>query len=337
MQAVLSDTEITAYSEAEAFPTIGVILLGGVSDKMKRIPMHVSAGFAYTGVQERIGVRTRVYVHHGKPSGSLNGERVGYSETGRSPFVILNHYRERIMENLGLDKGSGLSISFESQNFGVLSGSSDAGAAAMGKCVEDLAGGIDDPVGFENELRAISESVGRSLHGGLTVTWADGRESRTERLLGPEAFRDFHVIGCRFNVQRKPSDRIHENIVGSPDYSRRIESTAAKGKKMVSLAEEGDIRGIFDLAHDDTNEYHSLIESVGVKVITPEMRSLMDKVDEIRKRDWLSYIVTGGSNVFVIAEKNRASEYVEMFRERCDGISLLSVADGATIISRAHA
>lgn len=326
--------EVIQYSESRAFPTIGVILLGGISDKTGRIPRHTSAGFAYTGLDNDIWVDTRVLVNNGKPFGDLNGEEVKYSEEARSPFVILNHYRKRIFEHLNI-KGTA-SLSFRSRNFGILSGSSDAGAAAMGSCIAEMAGGIDDMISFENELRSISESVGRSLHGGLTVTWADGKNARTERILGPEAFRDYVVIGCSFNIQRKPSDRIHENQVNSPEYPRRIESTSGKAKELLKLAEDRDIKGIFELSHKDTAEYHRLNESVGVRIITPEMRNLMDMVDIDRKETWMSYIVTGGSNVFVITEKKNMKEVANRYRDNCDRQSMLTVAEGAKVTLRSY-
>lgn len=332
---ILKKTNTLAYSESKAFPTIGVILLGGISDKISRVPMHTSAGFAYEGLESEICVNTRVYVNRGKPEGHINGGRVQYSATGRSPFVLLNHYRESILKRLGLN-GEGLSISFQSTNVGVLSGSSDAGAAAMGSSVYDMNGGIADMASFENELRSISESVGRSLHGGLTVTWADGKTAKTERLLGPESFKDYAIIGCRFNVERNPSDRIHENAVTSSEYPKRIESTLNKAKELVKLAEDKDIEGIFEIGHYDTSEYHRLNESVGVRVITPRMRKLMDIVDEKRKSAWLSYIVTGGSNVFVITERKNLREYVDEFVDNCDGISLLKVADKAHVTLRSY-
>ncbi len=326
--------DIIHYSDSRAYPTIGVILLGGISDKTKRIPMHTSAGFAYTGFEKDIWVDTRVMVNRGNPFGDLNGEEVKYSDTGRSPFVILNHYKEQIFNHLGVKEDA--AVSFRSTNTGILSGSSDAGAAAMGSCIEEMAGGIEDTEKFENELRSISESVGRSLKGGLTVTWADGKSARTERLLGPDAFKDYVVIGCSFHVQRKPSDRIHENAVTSPNYPKRIESTARKAEELVRLAEDKDIKGIFDLSHADTGEYHRLNESVGVRIITPEMRKLMDMVDKDRKETWMSYIVTGGSNVFVITEKKNMKDVSERYREHCDSQSLLTVAEGATVISSSY-
>ncbi len=331
----MTDNQTVAYSESVAYPTIGIILLGGISDKMRRVPMHTSAGFAYEGIEEEIKVVTRVVVNRGKPYGTLNGNPVAYSETGRSPFVTLNRYKPKILERLGLNDNS-LSVSFASENHGVLSGSSDAGAAALGCSVSDLTGGMEDPARFEDELRSISESVGRSLHGGLTVTWADGKKATTERLLDPYDFRDYAVIGCRFNVKRNPSDRIHENAVKSSDYPQRIENTLQKGKELVKLAEDKDIKGIFEIGHYDTAEYHRLNESMGVKVITPEMRKLMDIVDELRKSSWLSYIVTGGSNVFVATEKKNLGEYVETLRDHCDGISLLKVAEKAHVIASSN-
>lgn len=331
----MTENQILAYSESEAYPTIGVILLGGISDKMRRVPMHTSAGFAYEGLDEQIKVETRVVVNKGTQYGSLNGKIVGFSNTGRSPFVTLNRYKEKILENHGI-KDSEMSISFSSDNYGVLSGSSDAGAAALGSSLNDLCGGVPDFMEFEDQLRSISESVGRSLHGGLTITWADGKSARTERILDPSDFNDYAIIGCRFNVRRKPSDRIHESQVTSPDYHKRTASALEKGKQIMKLAEDKDIKGIFELGHHDTAEYHKLNESVGVRIITPGMKDLMKLVDELRKSSWLSYIVTGGSNVFVATERKNLKENTDILKEHCDGISILKVAEKAHVISRSN-
>ncbi|MCL5782882.1 MAG: diphosphomevalonate decarboxylase [Candidatus Thermoplasmatota archaeon] len=329
----MTDKNILAYSEARAYPTIGVILLGGISDKINRIPLHTSSGFAYTGADEDISVKTGVYINRGSPYGSLNGEKVEYSESGRSPFVVLNRYRSKMLNHLGFNE-DGLSVSFRSENKGVLSGSSDAGAAAMGANIDYLSGGISDKITFENELRSISESVGRSLYGGLTITRTTKGKCSTEKILDAGEFRDYITLGCRFNTTRNPSDRIHENIVHSPEYRKRVADTDSKGKMLEELAEDRDIKGIFDLAHHDTEEYHRLIESVGVVVIDRRMRALMDRVNHIRKEIWASYIVTGGSNVFVTVEKKSLPEVKSGLEELCDGISMIKVAGEARIISR---
>ncbi len=304
---------------------MGVILLGGISDKIHRNPLHTSAGIAYTGLNEVIETRTRVFIANGKPTGSINGEPVEYSTSNRSPFHVLDKYSGTIFENLNIKQANN-SISFMSTNKGILSGSSDAGAAAIGSDIEVLSGGNIPKSELEADLRAISESAGRSFYGGLSITSVQDGKISTERILDEQAFRNYVILGCRFNVTRNPSDRIHENIVKSPDYGKRIESTQNKAILLKRKAEESDIEGIFDMAHEDTLEYHRLIESVGVYVITPKMRRLMDHVDKLRKQTWASYIVTGGSNVFVVVQAKNMRDVIQSIEGMYDGLSLLKVA-----------
>ncbi|MEM0157328.1 MAG: diphosphomevalonate decarboxylase [Thermoplasmataceae archaeon] len=325
-------TEISSISaESVAYPTIGVILLGGISDRTWRNPLHTSAGFAYTGLDYDIDVHTKIYAVRGQQSGSINGEPVKFSQSSRSPFYVLNKYAPLIFRRFGVTDDEA-ALSFSSTNRKVLSGSSDAGAAAIGAGIQSLSGGTIPLGDLEPDLRAISESAARSLYGGLSVTWASGREIRTERILGPEEFDDYVIVGCRFNVPRNPSDRIHENIVHSPDYNRRVESTRNKGSLLVKLAEDRNIEGIFELAHHDTDEYHALIESVGVHVITERMRSLMEWVNSMRREYWLTYIVTGGSNVFVIVRRKDLNHILPLISGKCDEIDLLKVSCGAHTI-----
>lgn len=332
MKVPLQLSEISHYAESVAYPTIGIILLGGVSDKIHRNPLHTSAGIAYTGNDDKIEVRTTVYTGKGEPHGDINGAPVEFTESSRSPFYVLSKYREYVARNLSID-AHGMSMSFSSVNTGVLSGSSDAGAAAIGVSIQKLAGGTIPKTDLETDLRAISESAARSLYGGLSITWVDSGKIWTERLLGKENFRDIVILGCRFNTLRKPSDSIHENIIKSPDYAGRIRKTAEKGKTLMKLAEGSDVEEIFDLAHNDTDEYHRLIESVGVHVITPEMRRLMNRVNEIRRNQWISYIVTGGSNVFVIVHRSEMQSVIDQISGLYDSLNILKVAGEASVVA----
>lgn len=325
-------SEISSISaESVAYPTIGVILLGGVSDHVRRNPLHTSAGFAYTGLDYDIDVHTRIYASRGQPSGSINGEQVRFSQSNRSPFHVLNKYAPMIFRKFGITDDE-ITLSFSSTNRKILSGSSDAGAAAIGAGIQSLSGGAIPNKELESDLRAISESAARSLYGGLSVTWVNGGEIITERILGPDAFKDYVIVGCRFNVPRNPSDRIHENVVHSPDYGKRIESTRKKGSILAKLAEDRNIEGIFELAHQDTEEYHALIESVGVHVITERMRALMSLVNDLRNEYWLTYIVTGGSNVFVTMRKKDLTHILPLISGKCDEIDLLKVSGEAHIV-----
>ncbi len=286
--------------ETIAYPTIGIILLGGVSDPEKRYPLHCSAGIAYTSPESTIFAKTRLYFSE-KSEGVVNGSAVS-PDTPRSPIKMLQRYRERYAPE-------GKPLSFESENYGILSGSSDAGAAAMATAVKRMYS-IDDEAALENDFRSISESVGRSLHGGLTATTVTGKEPKTERLLPREAFNGYTIIACQFGKARYPSDSIHSNAVRSDRYGERISSTERKCEILRSLSSKGDVEGIFDLAQEDTKEYHSLNESVGVKVITEEMKALIIEIERASEQVWCRYIVTGGSNVFV-AVRSQDSEFIE--------------------------
>jgi len=333
LKYTLTKHNYIAYSEAIAYPTIGIILLSGISDKNRRIPLHTSAGIAYTGLDSGIYTDTILYINEGKQEGFIDGEPVEYSDSRRSPYSIINNHREAIMKHLNLYNRD-LSISFNSTNSNILSGSSDAGAAAIGADIAELSGGVDNTEAFENELRSISESVGRSYRGGLTLTHSSGKECYTESLLSPESFDDYAIIGCRFNLQRNPSDRIHENAVRHPEYSKRVERTEAKAIKLREYSEEGDIKSIFELSMEDTEDYHGILSQVGVQVIDRKMRTLMDKIKDLRKDLWMTYIVTGGSNVFVPVERKNLHSAIEELKGLCDGISLLKVAGKAHVVDK---
>lgn len=290
--------------ETLAFPTIGIVLLGGVSDPIKRYPLHNSAGIAYTSEKQDILTRTRVYYSKDQ-SVIVNGSKLDPSDP-RTPFHLLSRYAG---ENLS-DRGK---LSVFSENHGIISGSSDAGAAALARAAEEMFA-VKDRSTLENDFRSISESIGRSLLGGLTVTELTRGIPHTSRLLSPEDFRNIIIVAFKFSTRRNPSDTIHKNVVTSKSYKQRIQSAAVKCQKLRELAVLKDIKGIFELAMDDTDEYHALLESVGVRVINEEMRLLINKLRERRNDFWRTYIVTGGTNVFVAAEKCNAPRLEELAR-----------------------
>ncbi|WP_075057246.1 hypothetical protein [Thermogymnomonas acidicola] len=302
---------------AVAYPTIGIILLGGISDPMRRRPLHLSAGIAYTSDDGRTMVRTRLF-YASPRRGTVNGAEIDASSP-RSPFRLIDRYAKYID---GAER-----VSFESENVNVISGSSDGAAAAFGLCLSSASGGSLSLAEMEDDLRMISESVGRSLFGGLTITDPD-KGLRTERLLDARDFSQYRIIACRFSEKRNPSDAIHSSVVRNSGYQKRVESTREKGRTLRELAASRDIEGgIFELAMGDTDEYHRLVEASGVHVITDGMRALMSRVRELRREVWCTYIVTGGTNVFVPARKGGdVPELVSALEPMCSGVEVLRVA-----------
>ncbi|SMD30985.1 mevalonate-3-kinase [Picrophilus oshimae] len=316
--------------KTRAFPTIGIILLGGISDKKNRIPLHTTAGIAYTGINNDVYTETKLYVSKDEKC-YIDGKEIDLN-SDRSPSKVIDKFKHDILMRVNLDDENNLSI--DSRNFNILSGSSDSGAAALGECIESIFEYNINIFTFENDLQRISESVGRSLYGGLTVNYANGRESLTEPLLEPEAFNNFTIIGAHFNIDRKPSNEIHENIIKHENYRERIKSAERKAKKLEELSRNANIKGIFELAESDTIEYHKMLHDVGVDIINDRMENLIEKVKEMKNNFWNSYIVTGGPNVFVITEKKDVDKAMEGLNDLCDDIRLLKVAGKPQVISK---
>ncbi len=310
---------------------MGVILLGGISDKINRFPLYTTAGIAYTGINEDIFAETVVYVGREPRRGILNGQKIEAKPGERSPFELLDKYRDKMLDHLNLD--SSYNLSFESNNYKILSGSSDAGAAAMGRCVAELCGDSLNIRKYENDFRTISESVGRSLYGGLTITpKIEGQLPKTEALLSASDFADYVIVACHFESSKRVSaDLIHENIVKHKDYWKRIASADARGRELKSLAGKKDIKGIFELAKRDTHEWHGLLRDVGVRIITEEMQTYMNRLNEITSF-WNSYLVVSGSNVFTFVRREDADKVKEEAIKYNAVPTILRIANSAHII-----
>ncbi len=319
------------FCEAKAYPTIGLILLGGISNNVERMPLHDSAGFAYTLADDSAGyVSTRVLSSH-IWQGFVNGKEIDASDS-RSPFKVIRQYYDSMRRPDASSHDS--AFSFYSENIGILSGSSDAAAASFGKCIEEFSREALDRSQLENKLRGISESVGRSLKGGLTCTIKQEGNMVTEKLLDAESFSNYRVVGCNFSVARNPSDNIHSNIVKDPDYGERIKTAKSRVEKIRKLAETDDVKGIFELAEKDTEDYHRIIERCGVTVITPEMRKLINFITELKKEIWVTYIVTGGSNVFAVVDKNSTGIIIDNAKKFGFLPHILKVAGSPVTVSK---
>lgn len=309
--------------QAVAHPTIGIVLFGGIKDVYERLPYHSSAGIAYTLVDSESVARTTLTVGADRSYVSINGEEIN-SEDSRSPMKLIKSYSNEFVQSYGTDK-----ISIESVNENILSGSSDAGAAALGKCVDSV---IEvDPLSLELEMRKVSESAGRSYYGGLTITYAAQRPY-TKRILDTDAFENIRIVSAVFPHKRKPSDDIHTNQPKHEHYKIRINNAEKAVKKLESLSERRDVKGIFELAMEDTEDYHYMNSLVNVEIITPEMRKLMDDIIEWRSDLWMTYIVTGGNSVFIPTFSENVSEIKRRVLKHTREIHELKVTGGAETV-----
>ncbi|MCY0851910.1 MAG: mevalonate-3-kinase [Thermoplasma acidophilum] len=303
-----------------AYPTIGVVLLGGIANPITRTPLHTSAGIAYSDSCGSIRSETKIYADEATHI-YFNGTES--TDDNRSVRRVLDRYSSVFEEAFGTK-----TVSYSSQNFGILSGSSDAGAASIGAAIMGLKPDLD-PHDVENDLRAVSESAGRSLFGGLTITWSDGFHAYTEKVLDPDAFSGYSIVAFAFDYQRNPSDVIHQNIVKSDLYPARKKHADEHAHMIKEYAKTNDIKGIFELAQEDTEEYHSILRGVGVNVIRENMQKLIGYLKLIRKDYWNAYIVTGGSNVYVAVESENADKLFSIENTFGSKKKMLRIVGGA--------
>ncbi|BAB59465.1 TVG0327166 [Thermoplasma volcanium GSS1] len=314
----MSNSSITSV----AYPTIGVVLLGGIANEKTRTPLHTSAGIAYTDSCGSIRTESTIY---GDSEMHIYFNGTESKDENRSVKSVLERYRNELQSFFGKKD-----VSYSSLNYGILSGSSDAGAASIGAILSfiDKKNDIHD---IENDIRMISESAGRSLHGGLTITWSDGYSAYTERVLGPEHFNNYAIVGFSFDYPRNPSDTIHQNIIKSKRYKQRTIDADEHAHEIKEMARTDDIEGIFEKAEEDTEEYHSILREVGVLVIRENMQKLIEFIKILRKEFWNSYIVTGGSNVYVIVRRDDLERLIHIKNTFGSKPKILNVAGPAWI------
>ena len=309
--------------QSVAHPTIGIVLFGGIKDLYERLPYHSSAGIAYTLVDTESVARTTLTVGANRSFVSINGEEINSGDS-RSPLKLIHSYSREFVHKYGTDN-----ISIESVNENILSGSSDAGAAALGKCVDYLIN--VDQLSLELEMRKVSESAGRSYYGGLTITYA-GDRPYTKRILDEDVFQKIRIVSAVFPHRRKPSDDIHTNQPKHQHYKVRIKNAESAVKELELLSEKRDVRGIFELAMKDTEDYHYMNSLVGVQIITPEMRKLMNDIVDWRNDLWMTYIVTGGNSVFIPTYAENVPEIKRKVSKYTDEIHELKITGGARTV-----
>jgi mevalonate-3-kinase len=309
---------------AIAYPTMGIVLLGGLTDPIKRLPYHNSAGICYSLVDKESIAKTSLIITESEGKNSLNGEPIDLKDT-RSPFKIIDSYRNEFSRVYGSKE-----IYFNSSNENIISGSSDAGAAALGKCISSALNPIDEGV-LETRMRMVSESAGRSYFGGLTVT--EGTIiPKTKQILGAEFFNNIRIVSVIFPHKRKPSDDIHFNQPKSEYYKNRILNANNNVELLKKLALEKDIKSIYELAMKDTDDYHYLNSLVNVNIVTEEMAALMEEIKDKSKSFWVTYIVTGGNSVFIVTEKEKVSKVKEFALQHSSNIQELRVTGGSKLI-----
>jgi mevalonate pyrophosphate decarboxylase len=277
-------------SKAVAFPGLPVIYAEGYREN--RVSFHGHISLALTDVRESIRTETsvedseeNVFLVEGK---RLEGER------GRDMLKI----RDLMIGKSGIDKR----LKIASKNYGILTGSSDSGAAALAVALNEFLG-LKLHAG---ELHAIarqgSETAYRSLVGGLSEYYLIGGVPHARSLLHAEELKDLSIFAVPFDYPRISADVLHANVVKHPQYKRRMTDVENRIHGFKSHLIERDFSGCLQLMEDDARQVHGMFQDLGLTVRKEGMKGLCDKVEAWRKTGVECYWnVAGGSVVYVMA------------------------------------
>ncbi|MEM4389673.1 MAG: hypothetical protein QXG98_03340 [Candidatus Micrarchaeia archaeon] len=281
-------------SKAIAYPTIPVLLLCGLKDPARRIPFYSTMGLAVTDLEERVRTETTVERAPRGISFTVNGVPV----SGKRGADMLKMVR-LLCRRAGYRGG----LRITSVNHNIMTGSSDAGAAALAVALADL---LELDISKE-ELAEIarlgSESVYRSLYGGLSLTEVRRGRCIATQLAPPEKLRRWRIFAIPFPElgARHSADEIHERAVKHPHFPQRVCSRPAFVRRIKAALRKGDLERVMAIAEEDAMNFHYILEWVGVRVIKDPMYAACNLVRRLREekgiRAW--FTVAGGNMVYV--------------------------------------
>ncbi|MBD3388065.1 MAG: hypothetical protein GF416_03370 [Candidatus Altiarchaeales archaeon] len=314
-----------SHSNAIAYPGLPVVFAEGFRDYRKRISGHSHASFAITDAYETVKTETSAETVKAGVEFTFEGKRPADPRSSATMDVI------REMISLAAER-TGVNVS--SINHGILTGSSDSGAAALVTALDDLLG-LNLPLWQLNEIASrVSETAYRSLIGGLSEhVINDEGDVRIRQLKKASAFKDLMIYAIPFDLKRFSADDLHKRVSQHPRYSDRQLQVEYRLENLNNLARGGDLQGILELMESEARTVHQMFNDLGMEVIKPDMREVTELVQDMRSSSLKVYWnVAGGSTVYVFTLKKHAKEVTRELKDRGFKYKHFKVADGARVI-----
>lgn len=292
----------------EAYPTIPIIFLGGINPD--RSPLYDTMGLAVTSVKKKTKTITsikRQNCEREKPEIDfyLNGKQL----SGKRGSQIIEAIRYFMKQN---QVESDLAI--YSENYNIYSGSSDSGLAALFtglNTIFDLQLSQDDLLTYAMKG---SESAGRSLYGGLTLTKATD-PIKVKQLASEKELEDLSLFSVPFDFpSRISADEIHAGIVTHPNFQERVDKIPQWVQDIKAALSSHNLLNLLETAETNIRNAHKLLEEVGLTIRKKEMMELCDNVHTMRTNGLPAYFLIGGGNLITIATikkfENRVSNFL---------------------------
>jgi mevalonate-3-kinase len=192
-------------------------------------------------------------------------------------------------------------ISIKSNNHNIFSGSSDSGLAALFTALNDVfALNFSKDQILKYSMKG-SESAGRSLYGGLTLTKANEKPVKVVQLASEEELTEISLFSIPFHYESRISaDEIHAGIVKNPDFPRRVKQIPNWVAQIKMALENRDYKSLLKTAEENVQNAHELLEGVNIIVRKPEMLKLCELVKQMQQENINAYYLIGGGNLVTI-------------------------------------
>ncbi len=288
-------------SAAVAYPGLPLIFAEGFRNYEMRISGHSHASFAVTDAYGTVKTETRAESRKYGVEFTLDGAKPEGSRAAGALEVI------REVSSLMTDR---MGVRVESINHGILSGSSDSGAAALVTALDGMLE-LNLPLWRQVELaRKVSETAYRSLIGGLSQYVIDDEGNvRVTQLADESFFKDVNIYAVPFDIRRFTADDLHRRVVQHPQYTQRQVQVDYRLRELQYLVDDRNVIGILELMESEAKTVHGMFADMGMDVIKPEMRELIELVADVRTRGLKAFWnAAGGSVVYVFTLHRYAKE-----------------------------
>ncbi|NHJ85088.1 MAG: hypothetical protein FK734_06475 [Asgard group archaeon] len=317
---------------ATAFPTIPIIFLGGITPNRK--PLYDTMGLAVTSLSESTRTETKINIlnsttkqpkiHFFLNNNKIKGKRGSQILAAVNDFMASNSLKAE--------------IEIQSTNYEIFSGSSDSGLAALFVGLDDL---FELNLSKEELLSYAmkgSESAGRSLFGGLTLTQANADPLIVSQLASEKDLESIRLFSIPFHYDSRISaDEIHARIITHPEFNQRVTKIPYWVQEIKAAIKQKDFIKMLELAEENIRNAHELLEGVNLFVRKSEMLSLCMDIEQMRQEGILAYYLIGGGNLVTVATvKEYTNEVTAKLTNKKWHFYDFKVASGPKIISESN-
>ena len=288
-------------SVAVAYPTIPIIFLGGINSD--RTPIYDTMGLAVTSHDEITRTETSVEII---PDNQLPPTRetpyVKFMLGGKELTGLRGEQIVLAIKSFMLNSNITANLLVNSTNYNIFSGSSDSGLAALFTALNDILDlNYSQEQLLEYSMRG-SESAGRSLFGGLTLTLANTSPPTVLQLASHSDLEEIKLFSVPFHFDtRITADEIHAGIITNRNFEKRVQDIPIWVNRIKTALNNRDFLEVLEAAEGNIRNAHELLEEVGLFVRKPKMLELCDDVHQMRKDGIPAYFLIGGGNLITIA------------------------------------